>query len=69
MVAGLIVMTTASCKEEVSAEADTEPSVENKEEATSKSASAKSETDTPKEEAAAAAAPSAYYVMFKGDGG
>lgn len=67
MLAGLLVMTTASCKEEVSAEVDKEPSVDNQEEASTKGASAKSTTDTPEEDAAAKA-PSAYYVMFKGDG-
>lgn len=62
MFAGLLVMTATACNEEVSAVADKEPAKEAKAE--------EAGTETPAADAPApAAAPSAYYVMFKGDGG
>ena len=63
MVAGLIVMTTASCKEDATTEKDADkPAPEKTAEATTKAAPAEAEKP-------AVVAPSAYYIMFKGDGG
>lgn len=65
MVAGLFVLVTTSCSEKKTTASDGEKAKTEKT-AEAKGTEAKG-TETP--DVPAAAAPSAYYVMFKGDGG
>ena len=61
MVAGLISMTAISCSEKTTTETDADTTAPEKTEETAEAA--------PETGDAEVAAASAYYVMFKGDGG
>lgn len=68
MVAGLIVLATASCKEEATTQTDGDGDKASSGETAEAATPDTPETaDTP--DPGPGEAPSAYYVMFKGDGG
>ncbi len=70
MIAGLFVLVTTSCSEKKPADSgEAKPKTEKEADKKTEEKSPESEEAAPDAAAPAADAPSAYYVMFKGDGG